>query len=190
MAVCLGHFPHCCLPAHFSSPALLPWREMLSAVPRQSDRGGGPICLRALSIALSVCGPSDWLGPRSAPVRTQSPTPDRGIIRYVTPSPCICTSLRVLIMKCHSALFPHPLLVFLAFAYWMQCVFALCLLSRGETVRTMLMRWGSAGYKGFDSVSSICDGSVTERFFKKLTAKDCNCDRCRMLHHRSVFNMK
>lgn len=111
MAVCLGHFPHCCPPAHFS-PVLLPWREMLSAVPRQSDQGGGPICLRAIRISLSVCSPSDWLGPRSALMRTQSPTPARGIIRYVTPLPCFCTSLRVLIMKCHSALFSCTLFLF------------------------------------------------------------------------------
>ncbi len=102
MAVSLGHFPHCCLvfPAHFSSPALLPWRGMLSAVPQQSDREG-----MGLSISLPVCSLSDWLGPRSTPMRMQSSTPARGIIRYVTPLPCFCTSLRVLIMKCHSVLF-------------------------------------------------------------------------------------
>lgn len=101
MAVSLGHFPHCCLPCTLRQP---------SAVAMARDA----LCCRpavwpTLSDSLPVCSLSDWLGPRSAPMPMQSPTPARGIIRYVTPLPCFCTSLRVLITKCHSVLFfLHP----------------------------------------------------------------------------------
>lgn len=106
MAVSLGHFPHCCLPCTLQQPSAVAMeRDALCCPPPVWPKGDGPIRLRGLSNSLPVCSQSDWLGPRSAPMRMQSPTPARGIIRYVTPSPCFCTSIRVLIMKCHSVLF-------------------------------------------------------------------------------------